>query len=84
MNSIIFEDEERGIRVLLLVSDGYTNYYMQVNNMQVNSSDWFFCVGDKTPFDEVTREYVEYIMDEFYPLIVDDEQALEKKHQNDW
>ena len=79
MNSIIFEDEERGCKVLLLVCDGFTNYYMQVN-----SSDWFFCVGDKTPFDEVTREYVESIMDEYYPLIVDDEQALEKKHQNDW
>ena len=79
MHSMIFENEERGCKVLALDCGGFTEYYMQAN-----SSDWFFCVAVKTPFSEATREYIETIMDEYYPLVADDEEYLEKKRQNDW
>jgi hypothetical protein len=57
--------------VMVLDTEKYVEYYMQVN-----SSDWTFCYGCKEDFDNITKEDVEVIFDEYYDSVDKSEEVL--------
>lgn len=62
-----------GIKVMVLDTEEFVEYYLQIN-----SSDWHFCCGCKEDFDKVTKEDAELILDQYYEYVDEDEKVLEK------
>ena len=64
---------QNSAKVLVIENVEFVEYYLQIN-----SSDWFFCVGCKDNFDDITQEDAESIADEYYELCEEEEQVLEE------
>lgn len=72
MNYKVFE-LSNGAKVMVTETNELVNvrYYMQIN-----SSDWHFCVGCQEKFDDVTEDMAESIMEEYFDYVDNDERLL--------
>lgn len=62
-----------GAKVMVMETEEFVEYYLQIN-----SSNWHFCVGCKENFDEVGQADAENIVDQYFKLVDEDEKVLEK------
>ena len=62
-----------GAKVMVMETEEFVEYYLQIN-----SSNWHFCVGCKENFDEVGQADAENIVDQYFKLVNEDEKVLEK------
>lgn len=72
MNYKIFE-LSNGAKVMVTETNELVNvrYYMQIN-----TSNWHFCVGCQENFDDVTEDMAESIMEEYFDYVDNDERLL--------
>ena len=70
----IFETSN-GVKVMVMETDefnsGFVRYYMQIQ-----SSDWHFCVGCQENFDEVGQADADSIAEQYYDYVNDDERLV--------
>ena len=64
---------KNGAKVMVMESEEFVEYYLQIN-----SSNWHFCVGSKENFDEVGQADAENIADQYFNLVDENEKVLEK------
>lgn len=60
-------------KVLVMEAKEFVEYYLQIN-----SSDWHFCVGCNEDFDEVSEDDAENIWAEYHQIVEEQENVLEK------
>lgn len=60
-------------KVLAMEAKEFVEYYLQIN-----SSDWHFCVGCKEDFDKVSEDDAENIWAEYHQIVEEQENVLEK------
>ena len=72
MKAKVFEMPGKA-KVMVIDNEEFVEYYLQIN-----SSNWSFCVGCKEDFDKVTEEDAKMIWDEYYDYVDEDEKVLEK------
>ena len=58
-------------KVMVMETKKFVEYYMQIN-----SSNWHFCVGCQENFDDVTEDMAESIMKEYFDYVDNDERLL--------
>lgn len=64
-----------GSKVMVMETEEFVEFYLQIN-----SSDWHFCVGCKADFDNVDEAFAESVADQYYGICDEDEKVLEAHH----
>lgn len=64
-----------GSKVMVMETEEFVEFYLQIN-----SSDWHFCVGCKADFDNVDEAFAESVADEYFDSCDEDEKVLEAYH----
>lgn len=59
-------------KVLVMEAKENVEFYLQIN-----SSDWYFCVGYKEDFDKVTEDNAMCIWDEYRDSVIQTEELIE-------
>ena len=64
-----------GSKVMVMETEEFVEFYLQIN-----SSDWHFCVGCKADFDNVDEAEAESVANQYYGICDEDEKVLEAHH----
>ena len=68
-----------GAKVLVIETKEFVEYYIQIN-----SSDWKFCVGCAENFDDVSQVDAELVAEQYYKYCDEEEQVIEKAIATDY
>lgn len=72
MNTKIFKMAGNS-KVMVMDNEEFVEYYIQIN-----SSNWYFCVGCKESFDDITEEDAKLIWFEYWDFVHDQEEVNNK------
>ena len=72
MNTKIFKMVGNS-KVMVMDNEEFVEYYLQIN-----SSNWYFCVGSKENFDDITEEDAKLIWNEYWDSVNDQEKVVSK------